>query len=315
LNTEGLHRQSSSKSTARRKLSFNKFKQQMKIKRKKRKDALPDNVERQIKLFYMREDISRPLPSKRYTTKHGAGYVLQQTLKAAFRMFKLEHPDIKVGYTKFTKLRPKNVRLISNKFLESCLCQYCNNVRLKLLALNRAVRLSGLDETMRINDERGLFNLLMCEKSGPFHDASCIKGQCSRCGDHAGKLRSHFHALLQINPSVTWTRWCTITTKNGSKKAPKVRCAEAATVVEELVKDVVKPTKTCSFLQHLFTADWQHKQYKTVKENLKGTCYWFLTSPKTKRASGKMRSSLHNLANSSSHCTQLMHFTRQENSL
>jgi hypothetical protein len=75
-----------------------------------------------IKLFYLREDISRSLPTKHYTTKHGVGYVLQQTLKTAFRIFKLENPDINAGYTKFTQLRPTNVRLISNQFLLHLKC-------------------------------------------------------------------------------------------------------------------------------------------------------------------------------------------------
>lgn len=43
------------------------------------------------KHFYMRGDISTPLPQKRYANKHGPGYVMQTTLIGAYRLFKKEH--------------------------------------------------------------------------------------------------------------------------------------------------------------------------------------------------------------------------------
>lgn len=49
--------------------------------RKRRKDALSAEDRSTVKMFYLREDISRPMPHKRYATKEGAGHVLQQTLK------------------------------------------------------------------------------------------------------------------------------------------------------------------------------------------------------------------------------------------
>ena len=83
-------------------------------------------------------------------------------------MFKAEHPEIKVSYSLFTQLRLKNMCKISSAFSESCLCVYCLIIHLKLHALNRAVTVSGLGVEMKISNERGLFNILLCSKQKRF---------------------------------------------------------------------------------------------------------------------------------------------------
>lgn len=71
----------------------------------------------------MREDISHTLPLKRDARKEGAGYGMQQTLRDAFTLFNAKNRDTKIGYTRFTPLRPKIIRKVSTTFFsESCLC-------------------------------------------------------------------------------------------------------------------------------------------------------------------------------------------------
>ncbi|GFO14462.1 hypothetical protein PoB_004096700 [Plakobranchus ocellatus] len=80
-------------------------------------------------VFYTRDDISGILPHKRYSTKHGPAFFMNMTMLGAYKLFKEENPDFKVGYTKFTILWPRNVRKLGQVDLETCLSLYCQNVR------------------------------------------------------------------------------------------------------------------------------------------------------------------------------------------
>lgn len=113
-----------------------------------RKDRLGQRDIQMVQQFYRTEHIARPLPQKRFATKHGPGYVLEITLKAAFRLFQKEHPSVNISYTKFTQLRPKNVRLLSAMKQEGCLCAYCMNVKYKLLSLNKLVAQGKLHQSL-----------------------------------------------------------------------------------------------------------------------------------------------------------------------
>jgi hypothetical protein len=235
-------------------------------KRKKRVDGLTEDTKALIRNFFFREDVSRPLPSKRHATKHGAGYVLQQTLRQAHQLFRVEHPDVKVGYTRFTLLRPKNVRKISATFLDTCQCVYCLNVRLKLLAINRCISRSGLDASLKLEDERSIAGLLLCAKQpgDPFHAPDCINGTCSQCCKQQDTIEQHFQPLLVANPTICWSKW----DRAVGGREPVVCTGTARQLMDELITDVVAPCRNSSFVQHLFTAHWQHHQYRTLKEKL-----------------------------------------------
>jgi hypothetical protein len=47
-----------------------------------------------------------------------------------------------------------------------------------------------------------------------------------------------------------------------------VKTGSAQDLVQELVEDVVVPTKGCTFIRHLFNADWQHSQYRELRDHL-----------------------------------------------
>ena len=238
--------------------------------RKPRKDAISQQVKQQVRVFYTREDISRALPHKRYATKHGPAFVMQQTLRAAFSLFRAENPEVKIGYVKFTQCRPRNVKKISAIFSESCLCVYCLNIRLKVLALNRAVSSQRLDASLRVQDETGLMKLLLCERSGDrFHKPSCLQGQCEKCSDLRRTLNNHYAQLLDSGLSLTWNRWTRQTVEGKTTREPVTKCLSVEDLLEELVEDLEKPVKNTTFVQHLFVAHWQYHQHRQLKENLK----------------------------------------------
>ncbi len=95
--------------------------------RKKRSDAISNSTARLVQEFFLR--ISRPLPNKRYATKNGPAYLMGVTLKRAHRMFLLDHSTVKISFSKFCSLRPRNVRLLSRAHWQHCVCTTCQNIK------------------------------------------------------------------------------------------------------------------------------------------------------------------------------------------
>ena len=50
-------------------------------------------------------------------------------------MFKIVYPGKEIGFTMFTKLKPKNVLLLKNQPMDPCKCSLHENSHLKLEAL------------------------------------------------------------------------------------------------------------------------------------------------------------------------------------
>lgn len=236
------------------------------VGRVSRRDKLTKRTVEMVQKFFKTEHISRPLPQKRYATKAGPGYVLQIALKAAYLLFKKEYPNIKIGYTKFTLLRPKNVRLLSAMLHDVCMCPYCLNLKYKLLSLNRLV-----SSQLKVSDERDFLNVLLCKKSdgARYHRAECVWGNCTECKSYGATINQFYEEVIQLNPVAIWNHWerksCddgkirrVIVTKQGSVKE----------LVAELVKDVECPVQGVTFPEHVFVASWQYYQYNQLKDNL-----------------------------------------------
>ena len=60
--------------------------------------------------------------------------LLLLNLTELYQLFKEEHPDAEVGFTKFSLLRPKNCVLAGSSGTHRvCVCSYHQNVKLMLL--------------------------------------------------------------------------------------------------------------------------------------------------------------------------------------
>lgn len=125
-----------------------------------RKDKITKSTVQIVDKFYKMEQISRPLPQKRFATKTGPAYVLQISLKAAYQIFQRVYPNIKIGYTKLTLSRPRNLTLLSSMIHEVCMCVYCLNVKYKSLALNRLVTCAEL----KVENVRDFMNVFLCSR-------------------------------------------------------------------------------------------------------------------------------------------------------
>ncbi|WAR09173.1 hypothetical protein MAR_019131 [Mya arenaria] len=215
--------------------------------------------------FFIREDIATPLPQKRYASKHGPGYVMQVTLLVAFTLFKKENPDCRIGLTKFTALRPKNVRLLTTRHWNYCVCLICQNVSYRLKTLNRFL-------PEKIKDFNQLLDVILCPKSDAqrFHSVNCLFRSCDKCKDTKSKLLSFFDSTNQkVDDSlVTWNHWEKVVEDGKPRKVLRTKRESFTDMFEELLTDIVRPVQGSSFAEHLFVGNWQQHQFLELKKNL-----------------------------------------------
>ena len=96
-----------------------------------------------VKAFYARDDVSSVRPGMKdvisVRNENGEKEHLQKrllllNLRELYQSFKEEHPELKIGFAKFTTLRPANCILVGSSGTHSvCVCSYHQNVKLLLL--------------------------------------------------------------------------------------------------------------------------------------------------------------------------------------
>ncbi|XP_052084922.1 uncharacterized protein LOC127722119 [Mytilus californianus] len=221
-----------------------------------------------IQNFYKREDIARILPQKRFATKDGPGYGMQISVKAAHSKYLAENHAKPVSLGKFAALRPKNVRKLAASHREYCACVYCVNIRYKLLVLSRTVKDSSKKKTC----EKDILDILLCNKSDNehFHKCQCINGECSICNNYNRKLQLFYNEIPE-NKVMKWSRW-EKSTDSVTKKVKRIivtKSGNKGTLLKEMVEeDIMKPAQGTTFIKHLHNAQWQNKQFSTLKNTL-----------------------------------------------
>ena len=61
-------------------------------------------------------------------------YLLTMFMKEAYALFKSDNPDVTVGFSKFSDLRPENVMLMKDTPLYQCKCETHENYLEKIIA-------------------------------------------------------------------------------------------------------------------------------------------------------------------------------------
>ena len=100
--------------------------------------ALPEETTTLVKQFFFQTNIVYTSPGlKDEMVYWEAGkkvklrkYYLGVTLKEAYAIFSEEHPTVKIGFSKFSQLRPVNVMLLKNAPNDQCKCIHHENFRL-----------------------------------------------------------------------------------------------------------------------------------------------------------------------------------------
>lgn len=95
-----------------------------------------------IKNFYLSEENSRDLPGMKdccaIKTSDGEKVMVQKrlvycNLRELYKLFKLEHPDCKVGFSKFAELRPVQCILAGASGTHTvCVCVIHQNIKLMI---------------------------------------------------------------------------------------------------------------------------------------------------------------------------------------
>lgn len=142
----------------------------------------PDSVVKLVHNFYSDDECSRACAgSREYTIVNEDGEkitkqrrMLMMNLNEAYQLFKKEHPSIKIGFSKFASLRPKEVRLtIENGGIHStCVCMYHQNMNLIFEPLKRH-NIFGED----IKHYKDLIDLVLCKEA----TENCHLLRCNHC--------------------------------------------------------------------------------------------------------------------------------------
>lgn len=237
--------------------------------RRKRIDATSARTKKIVTEYYYRA--GRPLPHKRYASKYGPAYLMQLTLKSAYRQFQLEHPAVKIGFTKFSLLRPRNVRLLTRSHWEFCVCTVCQNIKYKVRALNMCASKARMHHLKIEKEHRGIIDLVLCPKadSSRFHASDCVYGTCGNCKNYGMVIKEHYKELLTINPVVVWHHWERKVEEDGiARKRLITKKRKVSDATEELISDTERPVLGTSFPKHIFEADWQQMQFCKLRSNL-----------------------------------------------
>lgn len=217
-----------------------------------------------LKVTKFYEDKSRILPDKKLVSKKSfkPRHILETSVLDLYKIYTLENPDHRIGTTSFYRLRPKHVKLRSQAKYIGCLCEYCENINLKMSLINHT----------QPGTFRNLYDVsdsTMCSKpiDSEFHIPACIKRECGECG--VNQLDHKLSAFDQTRP-LEWKRWEMMETQchtNKETKTVKKRglIMKAGTFNEfmEELKVELQP-----FSEHLFTKDWQHKQQCLLQKSL-----------------------------------------------
>ena len=155
---------------------------------------LSDETQQLVQAFYQSGDISWQAPGRKdhvtIRDKNDDGSVtkrVEQTrymlmsLREAYHKFVEEYPTNKIGLSKFCELRPEQVKLYDNIPHQVCVCQYHENIRLLLVALQAHTDLKG--------EFSEFINQITCDSTSK----ECMTRKCSACAD----------LLLQFSPRVT----------------------------------------------------------------------------------------------------------------
>ena len=116
------------------------------------------------------------------------------SLKEAYAIYKDKNPENKVGFAKFSELRPEECILANQAGTHSvCVCTIHQNVKL-MIEGTRLPLLTAKTETP-INSYHDAFNFVVCK----FNDKSCWLGHCQLCPPGVYKVPYSHHRVIGIN--------------------------------------------------------------------------------------------------------------------
>lgn len=205
--------------------------------------------------FYNHPDVSSTSPcqnqvvsikQKNGKKKKVMKQLLLRSIKQTFLDFQEKYPQMKMSFTSFYRLKPRNVVLPNARSLSSCVCIYHANLCLKAEVFGRKY------------SHKDFLAEYVCDISSK----SCMFGTCSYCPG-AESLSGFLQAKLQDkiidNTPVKYRAW---------EKCPKgfVELNRKEASVESFINGVCEDMP--KFTRHHFIAKAQNRAFEQAKENL-----------------------------------------------
>lgn len=172
---------------------------------KKRHYQLPQETKDLVVEFYKNDKISRVMAGRKdyVSVKVESGERIHEqkrlilfNLNEAYTLFKEEYPNVKVGFTRFFMLRPKEVQLFGPKGTHFvCVCSVHQNVKLMFDCFKEISSFSSYKECMLS---------ILCTLPTP----NCYFNECASCpliDELSSNLTQAFDDNAQEN--VTFNRW------------------------------------------------------------------------------------------------------------
>ncbi|XP_071507484.1 uncharacterized protein [Diadema antillarum] len=236
------------------------------IKKSAGRRALSLKTIKLVQEFY--EANSNTLPDKKLVSKktYKPRHVMESSIANLYQKYTKAHPDNPVSAGMFYSYRPKHVKTRGQAKYIGCLCEYCENINLKIQAINSLHKGT-------FKDGYDVVKATMCPKppEWDFNHHSCISRKCKKCGvDMLDQRLQPILADLDKTMIVKWKRWTIIKTtchtKKGTKEVKKRKPIEKQGTVQDLVKELKEEIDP--FSEHLFNKDWQGNQEKNLRKNL-----------------------------------------------
>lgn len=146
---------------------------------------LDSDVEKLVKQFYQQDDNSRLLAGMKDfvsirksdgSREHVQKRLVLCNLKELYSLFKSEHKEVEICFSKFAQLRPANCVLAGSSGTHTvCVCVYHENVRLMIESIGIQALIN--DSQVNVENYSDCINLLIC--SHP--TSSCYLGGCEFC--------------------------------------------------------------------------------------------------------------------------------------
>lgn len=230
----------------------------------KRESRFPQIVEERVLKFYKNEEVSRVMPGKNdYKTvmKHGVRvqeqkYLILCNLKEAHTVFKSQNPDVKISFSKFAGLRPKECILAGASGTHSvCVCTIHQNVKLMIDGANLPV-ITKEEENFHVTDYKKCLDKIVC--SPPTSD--CYFSECQNCSnlidDFIAKISTVFHK--NMIDDVEYLQWLS---------TDRTTLQTVVQMIDEFTEEFCRKLQILK--RHNYIAKQQSTFYSMKRENLK----------------------------------------------
>ena len=193
--------------------------------------------------------------------------IMEHSITQLHVKFNKANPENQVCASSFYDNRPRHVKTKREAKYVGCLCEYCENIELKIACINRHIPGARV-----FKDVYSISNSTLCSKQPhqKFHHPDCINHKCNTCGVH--QLDGFLRPLLEVDATkiLEWKCWDIVTVPVYGKQTKTVKKRALVTkygTVLEFVKELKAEASSISL--HLFNKDWQNQQERLLKSNLK----------------------------------------------